>query len=391
VKTVRLMFFISSYNIGGFETRLRRLVRTLDAKRFRPYVFVLRPDFRVKGAGVERIEDHMRFFNWPEAETRFLSAAHRWDFSAVLKTRRILMEKRIDVLMYFAAGPGTFIAPMAAIAAGLLKHRIIRIGGTSLDGLYPDPLRAADRLLLKRVGRTIVPSSYLKDQYLKRLRVPPGSVRVIPNGVDLPSASDRGILRKILNLGARTRIVGMVANLTANKSQSLLLSIFPELLKRFPDTELVFIGEGRMKQELNRMAGDLGVSSRVAIMGYRSDAQNLIAGLDAGVLCSRMEIYPNSLLEMMAHGVPVVATRVGGIPEFVRDGLDGILIPPGDGRALLEALFFLLGNPGIAARYGRNGKEKVSARFSAGAMTRAFERELAAPDRSAPQSTGVPS
>jgi glycosyltransferase involved in cell wall biosynthesis len=377
---IRLMIFISSYNIGGFETRLRRLVRSFDTNQFRLHVTVLRPRFRVKGAGEAQIENHRRFFNWDEAETSFISVDRRWDFSAVRQTRRILIEKRIGVLMYFAVGPGTFIAPLAAIGAGFRKRRIVRIGGTSIDGLYPKFLQTADRLLLKRVVRTIVPSEYLKTEYVRQLHVPPETVRVIPNGVDLPRTSDRRYLKKTLNLKAGTRIVGMVANLTPNKSQTLLISVFPELLNRCPEAVLVLIGEGRMKPRLMRMAEELGVSSRVVFMGYRHDVQKLLSGLDVGVLCSRMEIYPNSLLEMMAHGVPVVATEVGGIPEIVRHRVNGILIPPDDGRALFEALALLLSSPRLAALYGRNGKERVAVRYSTGKMTRAFERELAGLD-----------
>jgi glycosyltransferase involved in cell wall biosynthesis len=130
-----------------------------------------------------------------------------------------------------------------------------------------------------------------------------------------------------------------------------------------PDVDLLLVGDGDLRGPLGRLAEDLGVADRVRFLGVRSDVPEVLGAVDIFALTSICEAASLTLLEAMASALPVVATAVGGTPEIVRDGLDGMLVPRGDAHAAASAFLRLLGDPAAASAMGASARERVRARY----------------------------
>ncbi len=326
-------------------------MRHLDRRRVQPSVILLYPGYKARRTD-EAVRVRQRaFFQWPGIETVEIAMRGRFDLSAIARSALTLRRMRPDVMLYFALGPGTFAGPAAARLAGV--PAVSRAQDTVLEGLYPAPLRPADRLLLKDTDRIVVPSAFLKAAIIRGLGVRPGRIDVIPNGIDLSrfrSVRPKPGLAASLGFGPGDRLVGITANLVPVKNHRLLLEAVPIVLKAVPRARFLLIGEGPLKSELRALAESFGVSSAVRFLGYRSDVRDLIPLLDAGLLCSHMETHGIALIEMMAAGVPVAAPAVGGIPEIIRDGENGLLFDPDDAGGLAAALIRILRDKRLASR-----------------------------------------
>lgn len=376
-RPVRAAFLVACHDIGGFETKLDHLMRHLDRRRVRPSVILLYPGYKARRTD-EAVRIRQRaFFQWPEIETVEIPMRGRFDLPAIARSASALRRMRPDVMLYFALGPGTFAGPAAARLAGV--PTVIRAQDTVIEGLYPGPLRPADRLLLKDTDRIVVPSAFLKGIIVRGLGVRPGLIDVIPNGIDLSrfrTVRPKPGLAASLGFGPKDRLVGITANLVPVKNHRLLLEAAPVVLKAVPHARFLLIGEGPLKSELMRLAESLGISSAVRFLGYRSDVRNLIPLLDAGLLCSHIETHGIALIEMMAAAVPVAAPAVGGIPEIIRDGENGLLFPPSDAGRLATALIRMLRDKRLALRLSAAGRRSAFERFPVERMARDFESLL---------------
>lgn len=196
-------------------------------------------------------------------------------------------------------------------------------------------------------------------------------VVVIPNGVSdsafarvepaLPRSSD--ILR-----------VGMIARMNdRSKNHVAFLRVAAQLVANVSNVEFLLVGDGPLRPSLERMAKDLGLSSRTRFLGTREDIPAVLAAMDVLVLPSLSESLPNVIIESMAAGVPVVATSVGGIPELVREGETGFLMPPDDDNGFVAALEHLLKCPGLRADFGERGRKLALVNYSLSSIRDRYE------------------
>lgn len=157
-----------------------------------------------------------------------------------------------------------------------------------------------------------------------------------------------------------------VGRLAGGKGVTVLFEAFEQLLPRFPDLHLTLIGDGPARLELETEAKQRCLGDVVTFTGYRSQAEvaEALKEVDMLVLPSFAEGVPVVLMEAMASGLPVVSSRVGGIPELVEDGVSGLLVPPGDTAALADAIGKLLVNPALCARMGEEGRAKIVSDFN---------------------------
>jgi len=154
---------------------------------------------------------------------------------------------------------------------------------------------------------------------------------------------------------------------------SSLLESFAQIKKTLPDTHLIVIGTGDLFDSLQQKKRFLNLDGSVHFLGSRDDIPELLQVIDVFVLSSLWEGLPLVLLEAMAAGVPVVATKVGGIPEVVEDGEEGLLVPPGDPRSLRLAMTKLLTDSVLARRLAENAFRKVNSQYSVGTMVQKHE------------------
>jgi glycosyltransferase involved in cell wall biosynthesis len=198
-------------------------------------------------------------------------------------------------------------------------------------------------------------------QQALRAGVAPGKLHVIPTRCD-PALFDPARAQR----GPRARALVYVGTLTALKGVDVLLDAMPHILRAVPDATLRLIGDGPLRDTLRRRIADAGLERAVSLVGAVPYAAvpHEIGGAAVFVFPSRSEAMPRAVLEAMAMARPVVASRVGGIPEAVRDGVEGLLVPPGDAAALAAAVCRLLTDVPLAAAMGQRGRQRVLERFT---------------------------
>lgn len=234
-------------------------------------------------------------------------------------------------------------------------------------------VRFADRIVSvsrELARRTVAPRHYRK-------------VRIVPNAIEKRSLE----INQFLVAGWKRRhgldrrpVLVTVGRLSPEKGHHILLQAAQNLVQAGFDFQLLVVGEGPQRADLERLTERLGLGAQVRFMGQRSDMDMIYAAADLFVLPSFKEGMPNVLLEAMAHGLPMVATRVGGIPEMVRDGREALLVPARDVAALRFALERLLRFPERARELGRNARAGLFPRFSVARRVQRLEqvyRELA--------------
>ncbi|MBE3576270.1 MAG: glycosyltransferase [Limnochordales bacterium] len=199
---------------------------------------------------------------------------------------------------------------------------------------------------------------------------------VIPNGIDVHAyRSLRGMRnqwRQELGLSSEEIVFVCVASLRPQKNHRLLLRAFARVVAQAPHARLLLAGDGPERPQLESLASELGVSSRVSFLGFRRDTPKVLCASDVFVLASDWEGNPLAVMEAMAAGKPVIATAVGGVPELIEDGRSGILIRAGDEGALVRAMVQLT-NSAVREAMGRSAEERASARFSAKGMIDGYE------------------
>ncbi len=239
--------------------------------------------------------------------------------------------------------------------------------------------------LTPRMDRLIVPSASIEHKVRCEGR-DGAQFSVIPTGVDLSrfsSPTPACTLRDQLHIPRAAFVMGVVARLEAEKGHRFLVEAMPAILASVPDAWLLIVGEGSQHEALAAQVAALppAARERVVLTGRREDIAALTADLSVAVLPSLREAQGISILEAMARGVPVVASAVGGIPEVITDGVDGLLVPTATPAAIAEALIRLARSPELRATLGAAGRRTVEARFSIDAMVRqvesVYEEELA--------------
>ncbi|GKS58883.1 glycosyl transferase [Nitrospira sp.] len=193
----------------------------------------------------------------------------------------------------------------------------------------------------------------------------------IHNGINIDSmhqGKERAVVRDDLGLKPTDCLVGCIGRLTAVKGQEHLLDAVKQLLPRLENLYVVIIGDGPLMGQLKSQAFQLGIGHRVRFMGHRDDTYDLMRAFDIFVLPSLHEGIPMVILEALALERPVVASRVGGIPEVIADGIQGLLVPAGDATAIARACERFLSDRALAESCGRAGRGRVEHKFSSRVM-----------------------
>jgi len=232
-------------------------------------------------------------------------------------------------------------------------------------------LALAERLAAEATARIICVSEHDRNLALRWKVARPEQLVVIRNGIDPQPflEADGASLRREQGLEKAT-VLTFVGRLAPPKDLLTLL----EALKKLPEAVLLLIGDGELRPQVERSIRELGLVDRARLLGQRSDIPRILAASDMFVLSSRWEGLPYTIIEAMMAGLPVVATRVGGVSELVEDGVTGFLVPPKDPDALAEALQKLIAAPELRRRMGQAGREKALKEFTLDRMLRETER-----------------
>ena len=368
---IRLLKFLTIYEVGGTEGQVATIAEGLDRQRFDLHLAALLPGGGLRPR-MERLPRGVVDYGIPNLYGRRALAQR-------LRLARHLRRERIEIVHSYNFYPNVFAVPAARLARVPLVLASIRDTGAYLSPLqqrvHRDVCRLADRVVVNAdaIRRWLVGQGYDGDK-----------ITVIPNGVNLGRFGfgrpvDHARVRRELGMPAGVRLVAMVCRLSRVKGIEYFLEAAAAIAPSHPDVRFLVIGDASCAEpayadEVRAYARRLGVGDRVTFTGMRDDVPDLLSEVAVSVLPSLSEGLSNTVLESMAAGVPVVATRVGGTAEAVEDGVTGLLVPPEDGVALTRAIVRVLDDRELAARLGRAGRERAVERFSLDAMIRATER-----------------
>jgi glycosyltransferase involved in cell wall biosynthesis len=265
-----------------------------------------------------------------------------------------LAAQRVDVVNTHSSNDG-WLAGLAARLA--VRPMLIRSRHIEVD--YPN--RFWSGLAFRRLPhRVLTTSRRIAERLTAELHVPAGRVACIPTGIDPERFRPElpGTLRQELGLGPGIALVGMISVLRSWKGHATFLEAAATLLERMPGrVHFVIAGDGPAREELTQQAARTPWRGNVTLLGHRDDVPNLLASLDVLVLPSfAHEGVPQIILQAQAMARAVVATTVGGIPEAVTDGVNGLLVAPRDPAALAEKIALLLADPALRARLGAAGR-----------------------------------
>ncbi|WP_435011871.1 glycosyltransferase (plasmid) [Tundrisphaera lichenicola] len=231
---------------------------------------------------------------------------------------------------------------------------------------------AIDQLCLPRYERVICVSDDLFSRCLS-LGVPPDRCMLIENGIDTDQfarRTDKAEAKRRLGIAPDRFVVGAAGRLSAEKGFDLLIRALGALLESGRDLTLLVAGEGDERARIEALIGELSLGDRVRLMGFQADVLPLFEAIDVFALSSLREGLPNVVLEAMAIGVPVVATRIAGIHRLIREGENGLTVEPGSVDALARAIGWLQDHPDSRVRLGSAGRESVESRHDFGARMR---------------------
>lgn len=310
-----------------------------------------------------------------------LAAAGELDLRAAWRMSRLVRRLRPDIVHAHDAHALALAASGLAFIGG--GPRLVASRRVDFH-VRRNPL---SRWKYRRVDRFLCASDAIRRMLLDD-GAAAGNAVVVHEGVDVDAIAELPALdvHRELGLPAGAPIVGNVAALAPHKGQRHLVDAAAQVAAEVPEARFVIVGSGELRDTLDAQIARLGLEGHVILTGFRTDALALLKGFDLFVMSSVTEGLGTSVLDAMAGGRAVVATRAGGIPESVVDGETGLLVPPRDPDALASAILRLLPDPARRRALGQAGRERVRARFSAARMvaeTAAVYHDLAG-DRAVP-------
>ena len=302
------------------------------------------------------------------------------DLTALLKIYRLIRKQRPHIVHTHTAKAG-FLGRLAACLAGvpIVVHTY---HGHILHGYY-SPLKSS---ILRRMERAlsyltdciIAVSDEVKSDLISYHVSPPEKIVVIPLGLELKPFLDcgayRGAFRNEFGLNNGHKLIGIVGRIVPVKNHQLFLEAAASIAAKDTEARFVIVGDGPLQQDIEQHAIGLGIGNRVIFTSWRQDMPKIYADLDVLVVSSINEGTPVSAIEAMAACCPVVATRVGGVPDLVRDGETGYLVPAGDAKALSAAILRILEDPQTANRMAKIARGIAVQRFNTGRLIADIER-----------------
>jgi glycosyltransferase involved in cell wall biosynthesis len=339
----------SSKGWGGQENRV--LHESIGLKKLGARVLILcQPDSRLALRAQEN-----------GIEVRAVKMRKSFDLGAIWQIMRVIREERVDVVNTHS-GRDSILAGIAA-RLSRLKPVIVRTRHLALP--------ITSKFTYSVLPHQVVTVSEYVRQYLIGLGIREDHITAVPTGVDLSRfdpMTEAGTLKRELNLDANSPLVGTIAILRFKKGHHVLLEAIPRILEAVPDAIFVFAGDGPQHENIAQVIGEKNLGSHVLLLGLRRDVPNVLKSIDLFALPTLEEALGTAFVEAMAMEKPVIGTRVGGVPEVVHEGENGLLVNPGDPTGLANAIIRLLSNPGLAKSMGQQGRTIATTEFTVDRM-----------------------
>jgi glycosyltransferase involved in cell wall biosynthesis len=355
---VNILYVESSRSWGGQEYRTCLEINWLNAHGHQAWL-ACNPDSQVQSKA-------------SELGTRLLAMplGSRIDPLRSLRLWGFCRRNRIDLLKTYSSKDHWLCLPLYFCGIPLSRARCIT-----------DPIRSKGRAFVFKHGcsNIVADASVIKRQLVEEHGVDPAKIEVIGSAVDLEKFKpprDRMKFRREIGVSEDTTLIGNIGMIRPDKGQLILVEAVPLVLAQRPDARFAIVGQGTgiLKRGINvRNAIDrAGLADKIMMAGYRWDTPDVYAACDMIVIASlRTEASPIVLREAFASGRPLIATKVGDIPEIVEHRQNGLLIEPGDSKALADAILEFIFDPGLAAHCAVNGFRYATQHFSFDEMMKA--------------------
>jgi len=348
MKTVLLVSNFGTF-FGGGEVSLFQLIGGLDSSQFAPVLVC--PETGEFYSRVESLGIPVQVVRMPSLKGPGLFSLP----SSVRKLLTLIKQQEVEII-HANSSRCMIYAGLSGKLSGVPVVWHVRVTDT-------DPI--LDRFLTLLSDRIIVNSqsvlkrfSFLKDQ---------ARISLVYNGVDLkqfaPSVSGESI-RKEYSIGRDEKVITMIGRLDEYKGHRYLLEAASKVLDGSRRVRFLIVGDGVARDELEVLAKDLDVAGSVIFCGQRSNVPEFLAASDVVVSASMKEGFGRVIVEAMAMTKPVVATKVGGVPEIVRDGKSGILVEPADSESLASAMISVIDSPEMALKLAVEGEKRARENFS---------------------------
>jgi glycosyltransferase involved in cell wall biosynthesis len=360
-------FVLHAMQVAGAEMLVVEIVRRMGGS-FEPTIICL--------DGVGPLGEQLRMDG---VEVINLSRRPGKDLRAVWRLARSIRTRGIEVVHAHQYTPFFYAALAKLIVPGQFRLILTEHGRHYPDVVSPRR-RFANRWLLGPMADAITGvCQFSVDSLARADGFARQRISVIDNGIVLDrykvvDACERAETRAHLSLDPGRRYVGNVARFHPVKDQAMLLRAFARVAAARDDVDLLLVGDGPLREMLEEQCRSLGIFARVRFLGVRTDVPDILPALDVFALTSLSEAASLTLLEAMASGLPTVVTAVGGNPELVRDGVDGLHVPRGDECATAHAILHILSDAGLASRMGQAARERVVERYQLDAAVAAYLR-----------------
>lgn len=365
---IRVAYIIGSLGLGGAERQLVLLVNGLDRKLFDPVILywfggtdllgLVKADVPVIALGLEQI-------NRARALGRVVLALRIvWRMAGTL--RRL----KPDIVH-----PYLFTSYVLGALTGAAVGVPIRVAGRrSLTSYrsYPGRWRPVARLANRAIHMHVCNAEAVRQWAIRNEQLDEGLTTVIYNGIQPGSPADGALPANWLPADGAP-VAAMIANFRRYKRHDVLMYALGQVIRRHPGFRVVLFGEGTEKASTQRLAIELGIDRAVVFAGADGRAAAYLPLFDFSILTSEEEGCPNAIMESLAAGTPVVATAVGGVPELVRDGEEGLLVPRDDANALAEALAWMIEHPDERRVMGEKAGVRMREHFSVDRMVERTE------------------
>ncbi len=356
-----ILHLIETSGPGGAEKMLISLVDHLDKASYRSVVCLLKDGW---------LRDQ---FQRRGVDTFIHPLNRSFDIGWLRKFVGFVKKHRIDLMHSHEFAMNTY-GSIASVLSGV--PIVTTVHGKSYYWKYLRR-RMAYRFV-SRQSKMVAVSEDIARGLCQAVGIRPDRIRTIYNGIEIdlfhPNQRMREQIRRELQVTDEQSVIGAIGNLYPVKGHTYLVRAAAAVIRMVPNAVFFIAGRGHLLESLQAEARELGVENKIRFLGFRDDVPALLQAMDIFVLPSLSEGLPLSALEAMASGKPVVATRVGGVPEVVVDGETGFLTAPEDADELAEKLVCLLRTPCLAHQLGANGQEIVKERFSLDRMVKNYER-----------------
>ncbi len=364
MEKINILHIYQNSKIGGVQQQLLSLLKAYSRERFNPIFCCLGPKEEIgkeiEGTGIEFI---------PLNKLRY----NRFSPGIVLELYRLMKKKQIHVVRTHRYRSNLY-GRLAAFLAGVPV-----IIASVHDNYRTDkrPMRRImNRILSKITDKIVAVSEDVKEDIIRYDRIDPSKIEVIPNGIDVerfnPEKNTTDI-RKEFSLEEDDIVIGFIGRIVPAKGLEYLLDALPYLKGEFKSIKLLIVGEGSLVEELKERAKKNNIFDNILFTGKRRDIPEILASINIFVMPSIAEGLPNALLEAMAMGKPIVTTEVGGIPEIVKNGFNGLLVPPRDTVSLSKAIKELISNDRLAAKLGQAARDLVHDNLSIKAIAQKWQ------------------